>query len=52
MALPKIALKFLFGQKADELFLTSQKVYPERLLDTGFKFKYPDLNSALKSMNF
>ncbi len=52
MALPKIALKLLFGQKAEELFLTSQKVYPQRLLDTGFKFKYPDLNSALKSMNF
>ena len=52
MVLPKIAIKLLFGQKAEELFLTSQKVYPQRLLDTGFKFKYPDLNSALKSMNF
>jgi len=52
MALPEMMLKVLFGQKAEELFLLSQKVYPDRLLDAGFKFKYPDLKSAFESMNF
>lgn len=52
MPLPEIALKILFGQKAEEIFLTSQKVYPDRLLKAGFKFKYPNLKSTLKSINF
>ncbi|MHC4759162.1 MAG: TIGR01777 family oxidoreductase [Planctomycetota bacterium] len=46
--LPAIILKIGFGQMAKELFLSSQKVYPKRLLDAGFKFEYPDLNNALK----
>ncbi len=52
IALPEKMLKVLFGPKAEELFLLSQKVYPDRLLDAGFKFKYPDLKSAFESMNF
>lgn len=30
-----------------ELILKSRKVYPQRLLDNGFVFEFPDLNSAL-----
>jgi NAD dependent epimerase/dehydratase family enzyme len=30
-----------------ELVLKSRKVYPQRLLDNGFVFEFPDLKSAL-----
>lgn len=43
---PRLALKLAFGELA-EVLLSSQKVYPERLLNQGFKFQYPDLKSAL-----
>ncbi|HBH48925.1 MAG TPA: epimerase, partial [Bacteroidales bacterium] len=31
-----------------ELFLNDQNIYPERLLKTGFSFKYANLNDALQ----
>jgi uncharacterized protein (TIGR01777 family) len=35
---------------ADELLLASQRVWPRRLLETGFQFRLPDLEAALRSM--
>ena len=43
---PAFALKLLFGEMAD-LLLTGQRVVPKRATAEGFKFKYPDLASAL-----
>lgn len=40
-------LKLAMGEMARELFLASQKVKPQRLLETGYSFRYPDLESAL-----
>ena len=45
--LPAWALKALFGEMAKETILSSQKVKPEKLLKTGYVFRYPDLKSAL-----
>jgi NAD dependent epimerase/dehydratase family enzyme len=36
------------GEMGDELLLTSARVVPKRLLDAGFKFKYPDLKAAIE----
>jgi len=47
--LPESVLKLLLGEMS-ELLLSSQRVYPERLLTAGFRFKYPDLESALSSI--
>ncbi|MHC4293129.1 MAG: TIGR01777 family oxidoreductase [Planctomycetota bacterium] len=47
LAVPVIALKILLGEMGEELLLSSQKVYPKRLLDEGFKFMHSDLRSAL-----
>jgi uncharacterized protein (TIGR01777 family) len=47
---PGLVLKIIFGEMADEMLLASQKVYPKRLLQAGFKFKYPDLENALKNI--
>lgn len=35
-----------FMQTETELILKSRRVIPQRLLDAGFQFKYPDWNSA------
>ena len=50
LPIPAFALKIMFGEMSDELFLASQKAYPEKLLAAEFKFKYPELKDALESM--
>ncbi len=47
---PDFILKIIFGEMADEMLLAGQKVYPRRLLQSGFRFKYPDLESAIKNI--
>lgn len=46
---PGIILKLIAGEFAENL-LTGQRVYPEKAIDSGFDFKYKDLNSALKNL--
>ncbi len=50
VSVPGFVVRAAFGETADELFLASQKVFPKRLLQAGFKFKYPDLRSALENI--
>lgn len=45
---PAFALKAAFGEMAEEALLQGQRVLPARLLDAGFAFAYPDLDSALE----
>jgi len=49
-SLPQFLLRRLLGQAADELFLSSARVLPEKLLRSGFQFNYPDLNATLKGI--
>jgi uncharacterized protein (TIGR01777 family) len=44
--LPDFLVEMIFGQMGKELLLGGQNVYPQRLIDSGFVFKYPDLQSA------
>jgi uncharacterized protein len=47
--IPAFVLRTLFGaEMADALFLSSQRVMPQRLLDAGFQFRYPSLPEALE----
>ena len=46
---PAFGLKLVLGEKS-ELVLDGQNVYPRKLLEHGFQFKYPDLESALRSI--
>lgn len=48
-AVPEFALKLLYGEAAVAL-LGGQFVYPRHLLDQGFKFRYPEIVSALKAV--
>ena len=43
---PELALRLLLGEGA-HVPLSSQRVLPRRALDLGYKFRYPDLTSAL-----
>jgi hypothetical protein len=45
---PEAAVRLLVGQMADELLLSSARVVPERLLDSGYRFRFPDLEGALR----
>ena len=47
-AVPEFALKLMFGEMAQETLLTSQRVIPRRLLDAGFRFRFPDVEEALR----
>lgn len=43
---PVFALKLLYGDFAD-ILATGQRVVPARALDSGFQFRYPELDAAL-----
>lgn len=47
LRLPAKLVSLLFGQMGLELLLSGQHVYPKRLMDAGFKFKYENLDEAL-----
>jgi len=49
LPMPEAALKLLFGEMS-ELLLVSDRMLPKRLLDEGFKFRYPDLERALAAI--
>lgn len=46
---PSFILKALFGEMAD-LLLFGQNVIPQKLVNTGFTFKYPTLDAALNNL--
>ena len=49
LPVPAPALRLLLGREmADELLLASMRVLPTRLLDSGYAFRAPDLESALQ----
>jgi NAD dependent epimerase/dehydratase family enzyme len=46
---PSFVIKILFGEGSTVL-LDSKEVYPKSLLEKGFVFKYPDIESSLKKI--
>jgi uncharacterized protein len=48
-AVPSFAMKLVMGEMAEDTVLASQRVAPRRLLDGGFQFVFPTLESALRS---
>jgi len=45
---PAFALRLAFGEMADEALLASTRVRPERLQQSGYRFRFPDLEGALR----
>ncbi len=50
LPVPPVALRILFGEMADEALLASTRVEPAKLLATGYTFRHPDLESALRAV--
>jgi hypothetical protein len=50
LRIPKFALKPLFGERTEELLLSSQKVMPSRLIEHGYDFNYKQLKTALTNL--
>jgi uncharacterized protein (TIGR01777 family) len=48
LAIPAFAAKLAFGEMADEMLLTSQRVMPKKLSDAGYEFQQPELEGALR----
>jgi|SRR5687767_4001516 len=48
MPLPAFAAKLALGEMAEELLLASARVEPARLLASGYKFRHPELEAALR----
>jgi NAD dependent epimerase/dehydratase family enzyme len=48
--LPAFAARLVLGEMADELLLISQRMSVQRLVDSGFTFEYPELQSALEHL--
>jgi hypothetical protein len=47
---PAAAVRLLFGEMGDALLLASTRVEPGRLTAAGFRFRYPDLEPALRHL--
>jgi NAD dependent epimerase/dehydratase family enzyme len=45
--IPAFGLRLVFGEMADALLLSSQRVHPSRLNEAGYEFRYLKLESAL-----
>jgi uncharacterized protein (TIGR01777 family) len=47
---PSFALRLALGEMADELLLAGARVVPEKLLASGYPFRYPELEGALRHL--
>ncbi|HSA95508.1 MAG TPA: TIGR01777 family oxidoreductase [Acidobacteriota bacterium] len=50
LPVPAPLLRLLFGEKARQTLLSSQRVLPRRLLAAGFAFRHPDAASAVAAI--
>lgn len=48
--IPAFAVRALFGEMGDALLLSSARVEPARLRESGFRFAYPELDDALRHL--
>jgi uncharacterized protein (TIGR01777 family) len=47
---PPWTLRLLLGSMAEETVLVSQRLVPEKALQSGFSFRFPDLEPALRDL--
>jgi uncharacterized protein (TIGR01777 family) len=47
LPMPAFAARMAFGQFADECLLASTRVVPNKLLQAGYQFRYPQVDGAL-----
>ncbi|MGQ4807545.1 Epimerase family protein [Candidatus Entotheonellaceae bacterium PAL068K] len=50
LTMPTFAARLFLGEMADALLLASTRVEPSQLHESGFHFRYPELEGALRQM--
>ncbi len=50
MPVPAFAVRLLFGEMADAALLASTRVEPKRLKSTGYRFRHPEMEPALREL--
>jgi uncharacterized protein (TIGR01777 family) len=48
LSIPVFLLRLMLGEMVDALILASRRIEPSRLLTTGYQFRFPDLEAALR----
>ncbi|MGY8768859.1 MAG: TIGR01777 family oxidoreductase [Pirellulales bacterium] len=48
--MPHFAARVALGEMVNDLLFASTRVVPQKLLDTGFEFRHPDLEPALRHL--
>jgi uncharacterized protein (TIGR01777 family) len=48
--MPEFAVRLVFGEMGEELFLASERVAPAKLTASGYQFKRPELREALEAI--
>ncbi|MCL4109894.1 UNVERIFIED_CONTAM: hypothetical protein GTU68_003262 [Idotea baltica] len=48
LPMPAFAVKLAFGEMGEALMLASTRVIPKKLVESGYQFEYPGLESAFK----
>ena len=49
-ALPETLLKTIFGQMGEEILVSGARVMPDKLVESGYNFRHPDLESGLRHL--
>ncbi len=49
-SVPAAAINLAFGEMGREVLLSSTRVMPEKLIETGYRFRNPDLSGALSHL--
>ena len=49
MPLPGFVIRMMFGDMGQKLVLEGQDVRPDRLLESGYEFTYPDLEGCMRN---
>jgi uncharacterized protein (TIGR01777 family) len=50
LPMPSFAARLAFGEMADALLLASARVQPTKLVDSGYEFRHPELEGALRHL--
>lgn len=50
LPMPAFVLKLIFGEMAEEVLLASTRVEPHRLRQSGYEFRFPELEGALRHL--
>lgn len=50
LRVPDAAVRAVAGEAGEEMLLTSTRMMPEKLVNSGFRFAYPDLEPALRHL--